>query len=195
MHGSNSRAYTRQYRRDEVLERDCSDKSCVVEQINLDEAILRDPEATYAAKAETLMFLVHFVGDVHQPLHLGRATDRGGNSIEVHFAGSKTNFHRLWDSGLINHTGLNRDKYLAGLMRLAGKMEPGSLDPVDWANESLKLAYSNAYAIPKNGKLGDAYYGQNIIVVNQRLAIAGVRLAAVLNDIYDPADVEPTPSE
>ena len=174
------------------LERDCGDQSCVVEQINLDVAILRDPEATYAAKVETLMFLVHFVGDIHQPLHLGRASDRGGNGIQVTFSGSKTNLHRLWDSELINHTKLNRDKYLAGLTRLTlgGKADTWkqSLDPVDWANESLRLAHTNAYAIPKNGRLGDTYYRRNIQVVNERLAMAGVRLAVVLNTIFDPAE-------
>jgi hypothetical protein len=178
------------------LERDCpGERSCVVEQINLDLAVLRDPETTYAAKVETLMFLVHFVGDIHQPLHLGRASDRGGNSIRVEFNRKKTNLHSLWDSGLMNHTKLDRGKYLKGLMGLARKMEPDSLDPVDWATGSLKLAYSNAYAIPKDGKLGDEYYGRNISVVNQRLAIAGLRLAAVLNDLYDPTEPVDTQPE
>jgi nuclease S1 len=141
------------------------------------------------------MFLIHFVGDIHQPLHLGRASDRGGNSITVTFNRKKTNLHSLWDSGLINYTKLDRGKYLKGLIGLARKMEPGSLDPVEWATGSLKLAYSNAYLIPKDGKLGDAYYGRNISVVNQQLAIAGVRLAAVLNDLFDQAEPAATQPE
>ncbi len=177
-----------------VLERDNPEESRVVEQINLDLQVLKDPEATHVAKVEALMFMVHFVGDVHQPLHLGWEADRGGNSIEIYFDGHKTNLHSLWDSGLINHTELDRETYLAGLLRQINlnannKVEWGrELDPVQWANESIKFAQSNAYVVPKNGRLGDAYYGHNIRVVNERLAMAGIRLAAVLNDLYDPAD-------
>lgn len=137
-----------------------------------------------------MFFLVHFVGDVHQPLHLGRASDRGGNDIEVTFNHKKTNLHSLWDTGLLVHTGLSRDEYLAGLNRMvkpAAKAEwLDSLDPVDWATESHVLAHSYAYVVPKNGKVSDAYYRRNIIVVDERLAAAGIRLAAVLNNIYDP---------
>ena len=78
---------------------------------------------------------------------------------------------------------------------MSGRTKPGTLDPVDWATESFKLAYSNAYVVPENGKLGEAYYRRNIQVVNQRLALAGLRLAAVLNDVFDPAEVDPTPPE
>ncbi len=176
------------------LARDNPEESCVVEQIILDLQVLKDPEATHVAKVEALMFLVHFVGDVHQPLHLGWEADRGGNSIEIYFDGHKTNLHSLWDSGLINHTELDRETYLAGLLRQINlnannKVEWGrELDPVQWANESIKLAQSNAYVVPKNDRLGDAYYGRNIRVVNERLAMAGIRLAAVLNDLYDAAD-------
>ena len=176
------------------MERDCGDKSCVVEQINLDVAVLRDPEATHVAKVEALMFLVHFVGDVHQPLHLGRASDRGGNNVEVEYKRSKTNLHRLWDSGLIDSAGLSHDEYLAGLVRLinvdGGKRVSWlkELDPVVWANESYGLAHTNAYVVPQNGRIGDAYYRRNIKVINERLAMAGVRLAAILNELYDPVD-------
>ena len=96
---------------------------------------------------------------------------------------------------MIKHTKLSRSKYRSALMRLTSKMEPGTLDPVDWANESYKLAHSNAYAVPQNGKLGQAYYRQNIQVVNERLAIGGMRLAAVLNDLYDPAEPAATQPE
>ena len=172
------------------LERDCGEQSCVVEQVNLNLEVLRDPEATHAAKVEALFFLVHFVGDVHQPLHIGRASDRGGNDIEITFNRRKTNLHSLWDTGLLVHTGLGRDEYLNELLRLYGggnkSMWQKSLDPVEWATESWKLANTHAYLVPKSGRLGSAYYGRNIKVVNERLVMAGVRLAAVLNELYDP---------
>lgn len=70
-----------------------------------------------------------------------------------------------------------------------------SLDPVDWATESHILAHSHAYVIPKNGRIGDIYYRRNITVANSRLAMAGVRLAAVLNEIYDPPSSVIVPPE
>jgi len=62
--------------------------------------------------------------------------------------------------------------------------EWSTLDPVQWASESYRLALSNAYAIPNDGELGQDYFERNIPVVEQRLAMAGVRLAAVLNAIF-----------
>lgn len=155
----------------------------MVEQVSLNLGVLRDPEATHATKVEALFFLVHFVGDVHQPMHLGRASDRGGNSIQVTFNGRKTNLHSLWDTGLLVHTELSHEEYLQGLIRQT-RSNAGDrlswareLDPVVWANESHRLAHSNAYVVPKNGRIGDAYYRRNIRVVNERLAMTGVRLA------------------
>lgn len=175
-----------------VMERDCGDKSCVVEQVNLDLEVLRDPESTHAAKVEALFFLVHFVGDIHQPLHLGLAADRGGNDIQVTFDGKKTNLHSLWDTGLLVHTGLDREEYLNGLLRLSGGGKKAdwqrSLDTSVWATESWQLANTHAYLVPKSGRLGSAYYGRNIKVVNDRLAAAGVRLATLLNELYDPTE-------
>lgn len=68
-----------------------------------------------------------------------------------------------------------------------------NLDPATWAAESFKLVESNAYAIPNDGELGQDYFDTNIPVVEQRLAIAGVRLAAMLNEVFDE-DQEPMPS-
>ena len=71
----------------------------VLEAIERFSAVLRDGQATRPAKQEALRFLVHFVGDVHQPLHVGRRADLGGNTVEVTLFGEKTNLHSVWDSG------------------------------------------------------------------------------------------------
>lgn len=174
------------------LERDCPEESCVVEQINLDVAVLKNPEATHVDKVQALMFLVHFVGDCHQPLHLGYEADRGGNSIDVSFIGSKTNLHALWDSGLINHAQLDREEHHKGLLTMSTRPKRAEwarvLDPEEWATESYRLAVSNAYVVPNTGRLSETYYRRNMPVVNERLAAAGVRLAALLNSIYDPIE-------
>src|SRR5262245_9995730 len=79
----------------------------VVEAIERMEATLRDPKATPNDRAEALKFLVHFVGDVHQPLHVGRRADAGGNKIEITLNGEKNNLHWAWDAIMINDMGLS----------------------------------------------------------------------------------------
>ncbi len=64
----------------------------------------RDPNAAKPKKVEAVKFVIHLVGDLHQPLHVFRARDKGGNDIKVEFFNNRTNLHRLWDSGLIRHT-------------------------------------------------------------------------------------------
>ena len=170
------------------LERDCPEEGCVVSAIIKFSHILRDGNASRRERIEALKFVVHFVGDVHQPLHLGYARDRGGNDIKVTFFENNTNLHSLWDSGMIRHTKKGWSDYAT---ELAANITPqqrvlyGKLDPVVWATESYLLARSNAYAIPKDGQLGQDYLDKNIRVIERRLSMAGVRLAALLNVIFD----------
>ena len=150
--------------------------------------ILRDKTAKRSEKVEALKFLVHFVGDIHQPLHIGLARDKGGNDIKVEFFGNRTNLHKLWDSGLIRQTKKKWPDYAAELsLRITDQQrkEWSTLDPVQWASESYRLALSNAYAIPSDGELGQDYFERNIPVVERQLTMAGVRLAAMLNVIFD----------
>ncbi len=121
-------------------------------------------------------------------MHLGRARDKGGNDIKVTFFENNTNLHSLWDSGMIRRTKKGWSEYakeLAANITPQQKIRYGTLDPVVWATESHKLAVSNAYAIPKDGQLGQDYLDKNIRVVNNRLSVAGVRLALLLNVIVD----------
>ncbi len=170
------------------LERDCPKEGCVVGAIIKYSHVLRDKKASRLERIEALKFLVHFVGDVHQPLHLGRARDRGGNDIKVTFFEDNTNLHSVWDSGMIRRTKKGWTEYAT---ELSAKITPqqraqyGTLDPVAWATESHKLAHSNAYPVPKDGRIGQGYLNKNIPVVNDRLSMAGVRLAALLNVIFD----------
>ena len=149
--------------------------------------MLQSEDATASEKTDALKFLVHFVGDVHQPLHVSRAKDKGGNDIKVEFFHNRTNLHRLWDSGLTRRTKKSWSVYAAELQQAITHEQLkawSSTDPVEWATESYRLALSHAYAIPGDGQLGQAYFDRCIPVVNQRLAMAGVRLAVVLNRIF-----------
>jgi len=149
--------------------------------------VLRDQETPQSDKIEALKFLVHFVGDVHQPLHAGYARDKGGNDVKVWFFDNDTNLHSLWDSGLIGRTQKSWTEYAMELHNSESrKMRKAvNLDPSAWAIESYELAVSNAYAIPNDGEIGKDYFERNIPVVERQLTIAGVRLAAMLNAIFD----------
>jgi hypothetical protein len=81
--------------------RDCQNGDCVIEAIARQQAILSDHTKTKKARTEALIFLVHLVGDVHQPLHCADDHDRGGNEVQVQFFGIDDNLHAVWDSSLI----------------------------------------------------------------------------------------------
>jgi hypothetical protein len=174
------------------LKRDCPKDNCVVGAISKYAAILRDPNAKSNQKQEALKFLVHFVADVHQPLHVSHAHDKGGNDITVEFFYDKTNLHKLWDELLIRHVQKPWRQYADKLAKgiTIGLYTKWSkvTDPSAWATESYHLAVSNAYAVPKHGQLGQEYFDRNIPVVNERLSMAGIRLAVLLNQIF--ADVK-----
>jgi len=172
--------------------RDDAWRDCVVDRIGYHEQRLADTRLDRADRAIALKFLVHFVGDIHQPLHAS-GIERGGNGILVRVFGSDTcgtdparqspcNLHSAWDSLMIAHRNLDDAGFLKVLEnrltndRLLNK-PVGT--PADWALESLAL--SNAVLLPQQGNVDEAYYAKNITVIEQRLAVAGARLAQLLN--------------
>lgn len=140
-------------------------------------------------RAEALRFLVHFIVDVHQPLHVGRESDRGGNTIDVTYRGETTNLHRFWDTDLLQVGGLREREHAARVAPLtrvfAGR---DHTSPRDWAAESLALrplVYRFRESSPAS--LDDAYVDTAQTVMRVRLAQAAVRLAATLNGLLgDP---------
>ena len=161
--------------------------NCVVDRIEIFQQALSDPHARRDKRIEALKFLVHFVADVHQPMHaIGEA--RGGNDIHVVEFGSTQcgksacNLHYAWDSGMIEHTGLAEPQYVSRIEQLiaAEKLTPNWLGaPPGWANESFRVA--KQVWLGDGGELGEEYYRKNIGVVDARLTLAGLRLAAYLN--------------
>ncbi len=168
--------------------RDCIDQKCAVAAIDHYRAVLRNSANSKADRAEALIFLVHFVGDIHQPLHAEDNNDRGGNTVKVQLLGKPMNLHAVWDSGLINSTGLAVEPYADHLLDLAETFPVSTqdIDPVAWAKETHERA-AGAYEFPANQRLGQAYVAKNIPVVDQQLLRAGLRLAAVLEDALQPA--------
>lgn len=149
--------------------------------------ILRDPSSPKQQKEFYLRFLVHLVGDVHMPLHVGRTEDRGGNTIDVKFFGREMNLHSLWDTHLIENQNLSFSEFSRFINTTDKKVVSTILSsqPEDWVRESFNLRH-DIYDI-KNGDFSYDYVYKHMPTAKDRLLKAGIRLAGVLNAIFDPA--------
>jgi hypothetical protein len=168
-------------------------RDCVVDRIPYNRERLADLTLDRADRAIALKFLVHFVGDLHQPFH-ALGVGHGGNDIPVRVFGSETcgnfpcNLHSVWDGGLVAHRGLDDERYLAALnerIRQDGSASRPAGTPVEWAMQSRDLA--RAALLAPHADVDEAYYQAHIGDVDQRLALGGVRLAALLNEIFTTA--------
>jgi hypothetical protein len=162
------------------------------------ESEMQDSKAPRAQKIADLKFIVHFVGDLHQPMHVSRTEDQGGNKIQVNYEGQGTNLHSFWDSKLLEHEGVSDEQ-------LATKIDKASAEQIkawqnaplmDWLWESYQISstlYKEVEAM-SNRTITNAYYQQHIGIAEQRLEQAGIRLAGVLNMIFaNPNSVAPPP--
>ena len=169
--------------------RDCpTPRSCVVEKIGDFVKVLMDKKAPREQRAEALKFVVHFVGDIHQPLHAAKEAE-GGNGIHVRFLSSDRcghydcNLHGVWDTSMIMHAGLKPDEYAERLEALIKSEHLAAQDggtPEEWANESVRLA--QAGWVQDGANLDEGYYQREIKVVDRQMALAGLRLAKMLNE-------------
>lgn len=147
--------------------------------------ILKEQKLSVEEEQVHVKYLVHLVGDLHQPLHIGTGDDRGGNDIKVEWFGKKSNLHRVWDSDMIDHKDLSYTE-LAGFINNPAEEQVKEWQAAsvrDWAYESMRYR-PKVYALPGNRKLGYHYSYENFSIVEIRLLQAGVRLAGILNEIY-----------
>lgn len=133
-----------------------------------------------------LKMFIHLIGDLHQPLHVGRPEDRGGNDIIVFWFGEPSNLHKIWDSDMLDHFQMSYTELAANEGRLTTEerqeIEQGGLE--DWLGESVKIA-DKIYASTRNGDyLGFDYAYDWTDVVRQQLQKGGIRLAKELNAIF-----------
>lgn len=163
-----------------------------LEALNRFRATLRDPNASLADKQLALRFVVHIVGDLHQPLHVGKCCDRGGNEVKVKWFGRDLNLHSVWDSALVDDEQLSFTELAAKLQRHTSNEDVvrwWDINPRDWISESGQLR-ETVYPAPNSKdpkappELSYGYVYKFTPVMEQRLKQAGVRLAAYLNDIY-----------
>ena len=182
---------------------------CVVDRIAYWEQRLGDQKLDRADRATALKFIVHFIGDLHQPFH-ALGVGRGGNDVKVRVFGesncgpstssglpraesrgsndparqSPCNLHSVWDSRLIAHRSIEDLAYLSELNRLItakGFASQPVGTPAQWAEQSFRLAKEALVA--NNTNIDEGYYRRHITVIDERIALGGVRLAAVLNRV------------
>jgi len=157
------------------------------------EHILTDPSSSRDQQIVALKFIVHFVGDLHQPMHVSRAEDKGGNTIQLNYDGQGTNLHSLWDTKLLEHAGLNyeqlAEKYDRPTPEQVKKWQSDS--PILWAWESYQVStqlYAEVAAM-QGHQIDNSYYEAHVGIVEDRIEKAGVRLAGILNQLFESVKV------
>jgi len=171
---------------------------CVVESVyNYTNILSKNPHVCdYSKGVEpcALEFLTHYVGDIHQPLHAGWASDKGGNAVDVYYYNTLTNLHSVWDHNIITQWNPNVQSAVAELESNITTEEikkiTESMDASDWADESFQYVRTVVYEFTtyKNGDpwLQGPYFDQQLPVIKYRLTAGGIRLAQLLNTIFDP---------
>ncbi|KFK41239.1 hypothetical protein AALP_AA2G103900 [Arabis alpina] len=203
----NAQAYSYQYNRD-CKDEDGEKGRCVAgaiynyttQLLTYNTAAASQSQSQYNL-TEALLFLSHFMGDIHQPLHVGFASDKGGNTIEVHWYRRKANLHHIWDSNIIETA--EEDLYNTELEGMVDALKKNittewadqvkrwesctkkTACPDIYASEGIQAACDWAYkGVTEGATLEDEYFYSRLPIVYQRLAQGGVRLAATLNRIF-----------
>ncbi len=165
---------------DYVPARDCPGDQCVIGALRTQ--VDRLGTATGQDQLDALALVVHFVADLHQPLHAGSADDKGGNTFQLRAFGEGTNLHALWDSGLIRHIDPDASTFAAALMAMPLPMaiDPLPLAAEKWARESCEIVGGPGF-YPSGRTLREDDAKRYGAIVRDRLLLAGTRLAALLN--------------
>jgi hypothetical protein len=169
------------------LKRECPQGACVLVKTEQFLAVLASARADHTAKAQALRFVVHFIGDMHQPLHCENDDDEGGNLLRVIWHGHPDELHWVWDSGLLGDIDRSASSLAAELEEQItpqdkAAWERGSLE--DWVLQSHRLARTVAYGDLGDRRppiIGQRYEREADPVVELQLERAGVRLAYVLD--------------
>jgi hypothetical protein len=160
-------------------QRDCADGRCVVAAIQTQVKVLAS-SAPDEERLIALKYLVHFAGDVHQPLHAGFQDDKGGNTYQLQAFKHGSNLHALWDTGLIESLGEDTRTMAARLARKdRGKVKPWTAKQA--AQESCRIVAGSGFYPPR--VVDDDYITAYIPVMEDRLTLAGARLAELLNRV------------
>lgn len=174
--------------------RDCAAArgDCILSVLDRELRILEDHGQSSDERAFALRFIVHLVGDLHQPLHSTDNGDRGGNERKLRFRGTDSNLHKLWDLELIRATRRSHDAYLRHVLGLQLPEQRRALQPqtiLDWALEARLVARRFVYGkLPRVTagalELGEDYARSVMGALDLQLLRAGLRLAQLLNRAF-----------
>lgn len=130
-----------------------------------------------------LLFVFHLIGDLHQPLHVGYASDKGGNKVQINFNGKGTNLHSFYDSGIIKYKKIKLKDCLNPIKSTKKEViKYQKINVIEWANESRSFL-PEIYNF--NGhKVSEEYVDKNAVIIKNQLFKAGIRLASVLNRTF-----------
>ena len=163
-----------------------SEKGDIIQGINRCVKALKSANSTEEEKVFHLKMLVHFIGDLHQPLHVGMAEDRGGNDLQVRWFKDGTNLHRVWDYHMIDDYDMSYTELSDNADKLSKyqlqSIQQGSV--LDWMYDSRKLCKQVYADIEVGQKLGYRYMYDYTKTVRTQLQKGGIRLAVLLNDIF-----------
>ena len=161
-------------------------KGDLIQGINHCIKVLKDENASVKDKQFYLKMLVHLVGDLHQPMHAGRAADKGGNDIQLQWHGRGSNLHKVWDTNMITGLGFSYSEWANSYAPLSKKerkkMQEGSV--YTWLEESQALATSIYNSVENGDKIGYKYSYDHLDTVRSQLQKGGLRLAKILNDVF-----------
>ncbi len=164
----------------------CPHGACVIGALETQLARLSNRTLPRAERAEALKWVVHLVGDMHQPLHVGDRGDRGGNDVKLTYDGKPGNLHAIWDTGLLLATGVSEEQLVVQVERTLrqrgdlGRLTSGSI--LEWAMESHAVSRDVAYPfLPRSLELDDRYLAKVRPILEDRVLRASVRLADLLN--------------
>lgn len=162
-----------------------SEQGDIVEAIERFTKELANKKAPKQKRQEALKFLVHLIGDVHMPLHVGKNEDAGGNKVELKWFGKRTNLHEIWDEKIIEMERMSYSDYAQWVktstvadLKTWKKADLGAMVTESQALRELAYSYPKDKTLPKYWEYEYRY--RTYQVLNQRLYQAGVRLAALL---------------
>lgn len=161
-------------------------KGDLVSGIEKCKSVILDENTSKDDKVFYLKLLVHLIGDLHQPMHVGKKEDKGGNTIQVQWFGNGTNLHTVWDSKMIEHYNMTYTE-LANNSSQISKEQVAFLQQgttVDWANETQTFAEKVYGSAEIGDNLRYEYMYNNFGMVRSQLQKGGIRLAKVLNDLF-----------
>lgn len=147
---------------------------------------LKNKNLSPEKKQENLYFLIHLIGDAHQPLHIGREEDLGGNKIEIEWFRNQTNLHSLWDTKLIDHQQYSYTEYAEVLDVYDKKFNENLIegDLGDWLFDSYQKSEIIYSDVKSGDKLWYNYNYENLSILENQLLKGGLRLAKVLNEVF-----------